>query len=285
VYKILAENVTIGRHPQNDVVLEDPTVSGEHARISYDGVAFEIADLGSRGGIRVNARPVTQAEIRDGDRIRLGNSVFVFSVKTKSGAPAATSGGGPPAAQPQMAAAARVRVAIYGVVSLVLAGAILAMLGAKQDGRQLDTERGRVGLRDIGPLGIEQFEPPVHQPTDEQIRQAALHLQRGIIELDSGNLLDAIGQLQLSLQSNPGCEACKAQLEWAHTQLRKRIAYHYEAGDDHYKNLRYRDAVRHWEVVQKLTRPTDRVHAELQKRADLARQKQAELERRAVGLP
>src|SRR5688572_23614041 len=120
VFKILAETVTIGRAAQNDIVLDDPSVSGEHARITYDGIAFEITDLGSKSGVRVNTKPATQMEIRDGDRIRLGNSIFIFSVKTKGSAGGAAQAESSLMSQgSQIDAGARLRIALYGVVSLV----------------------------------------------------------------------------------------------------------------------------------------------------------------------
>lgn len=45
---------TIGRHPGHTIVVNDKTVSGNHAEIRYrPGVGFEIRDLGSRNGTRV----------------------------------------------------------------------------------------------------------------------------------------------------------------------------------------------------------------------------------------
>jgi pSer/pThr/pTyr-binding forkhead associated (FHA) protein len=288
VFKILAEDVTIGRHSTNDIVLEDPAVSAQHARIRYDGLGFEILDLGSRGGVRVNTRPVQTAEIRDGDRIRLGSSVFIFSVKPRGGGASAApeaAGGSLMTPRPQLDAAARVRLAAYGVVILILLGLIVLMLGGEPEPagpRGAASPEERV---DIGPLAIQQFTPPAHQPTQQQVREASVHLQRGLNELDSGNLLQAIVALKLALESNPTCEPCKEQLEWAYLQLRRRIAYHVEAGDDDFKNLRYPDAVRHWDVVRKLVQPRDPIFERLGRLIEQARHKQAELDRRAVGLP
>jgi FHA domain-containing protein len=287
VFKILAEDVSIGRHPNNDIVIEDPAISAQHAHISYDGLAFEIEDLGSRSGVRVNTRPVQRSEIRDGDRIRLGNSVFIFSVKSRGGASSSSRPveGSLMAPRPKLDASARARMLAYGVVILLMLGLIVILLGLKGsagDRAQGSRPEERV---DIGSLSVEQFTPPSHQPTADQIREASLHLQRGINELDSDNLLQAIAELKLSLQCNPTCDACKEQLQWALIQLRRKIAYHVDAGEDDFKNLRYGDAVRQWEVVRKLLQPQDPLYDKLGRSIEQARQKQVELERRAVGLP
>lgn len=62
----------IGRHDHNDVVLDDRTVSGEHAVIIRDGHALAIRDLGSRNGTRINGSPVTGCALFEGDRIDIG---------------------------------------------------------------------------------------------------------------------------------------------------------------------------------------------------------------------
>jgi len=71
----------IGRSASCQVTIEDPLVSRQHARIAiHDNRAF-IEDLGSRNGLQLNGRTVEgSAEIRDGDRIRIGTQDLVLSV-------------------------------------------------------------------------------------------------------------------------------------------------------------------------------------------------------------
>ncbi|MGE0315622.1 MAG: FHA domain-containing protein [Lautropia sp.] len=64
--------LAIGRRPYNDLLLDDLTVSGEHAIIhTIDGVSI-IHDLKSRNGTLVNGRPVMQHDLSDGDSIDVG---------------------------------------------------------------------------------------------------------------------------------------------------------------------------------------------------------------------
>jgi hypothetical protein len=283
VFKILAESVSIGRQTTNDIVLDDPTVSGEHARIDYDGIAFEILDLGSRGGVRVNGRPIQQTEIRDGDRIRIGKTTFIFSVQPRGGGSAASELAA--AAAPQLDAASRLRILIYGCISLVMLIFILMSLGDPADPKSGSGGQDLAALADIGPLAIESFELLTHRPDAEQARQASLHLQRGLIELDAGDYIKAIEELKAALRNNPTCDACKAQLEWTFEQLRRRISYHYLAGEDDFRNMRYASAVRHWQVTKNLLGPEDALAGDLEKKIALAGQKESELEWRSVGLP
>jgi len=64
--------VTIGRQESCHLVLDDPTVSRNHAEVRRNGDAFEVADLGSRNGTRVNGVAVTCQRLADGDDLLIG---------------------------------------------------------------------------------------------------------------------------------------------------------------------------------------------------------------------
>jgi hypothetical protein len=64
--------LTIGRRPYNDVMLDDLTVSGDHAVLHTGPSGSTIHDLNSRNGTLVNGIPVTQRTLADGDRIEIG---------------------------------------------------------------------------------------------------------------------------------------------------------------------------------------------------------------------
>jgi ABC-type multidrug transport system ATPase subunit len=75
---------TIGRHPQNDIALDHPTVSRVHARIAWsdaDG-AHLVEDLGSSNGTFVNGQPILSGAthpLRSADTIRIGPVKFVYA--------------------------------------------------------------------------------------------------------------------------------------------------------------------------------------------------------------
>lgn len=64
--------LTIGRRPYNDIMLDDLSVSGEHAVLLTRAGASVIEDLRSRNGTLVNDEPVIQRALLDGDRIEIG---------------------------------------------------------------------------------------------------------------------------------------------------------------------------------------------------------------------
>ena len=84
----LAEAViTIGRGPDNLLHLADPSVSGHHAQISVNGELYELRDLDSTNGTRVNGILVTTATLQPGDRIKFGKVEACFECQVPAAEP------------------------------------------------------------------------------------------------------------------------------------------------------------------------------------------------------
>src|ERR1700688_2690057 len=64
--------ITIGRAPDNMIVIDDPSVSGRHAQLQLAGEVYRLQDLESSNGTRVNGIPVTETALRFDDRIHFG---------------------------------------------------------------------------------------------------------------------------------------------------------------------------------------------------------------------
>ncbi|MBA2274757.1 MAG: DUF3662 and FHA domain-containing protein [Actinobacteria bacterium] len=71
--------VVIGRLSSVDIVLADANVSRRHAELRREGIGWKLKDLGSTNGTFVNNKPVTQGDLKDGDRLLFGNSELVFN--------------------------------------------------------------------------------------------------------------------------------------------------------------------------------------------------------------
>jgi predicted component of type VI protein secretion system len=71
-YELVDEAITIGRGPDNTIIVNDPSVSMHHAQLLLEGDTYRLKDLDSTNGIRVNGKPVTEAVLRFDDRIRFG---------------------------------------------------------------------------------------------------------------------------------------------------------------------------------------------------------------------
>jgi DNA-binding NtrC family response regulator len=67
----------LGRDARSDWVLDDDQASREHATLVVSGATSSILDMGSSNGVRVDSERVTDARLRDGSVLRLGNTVGV----------------------------------------------------------------------------------------------------------------------------------------------------------------------------------------------------------------
>jgi ABC-type multidrug transport system ATPase subunit len=67
-----ASMITIGRHPDNMVVLKHPQVSAHHAGLQQIQGGYRIVDLGSTNHVYINGQRVSNQTLNPGDEIRIG---------------------------------------------------------------------------------------------------------------------------------------------------------------------------------------------------------------------
>ena len=68
----------IGRATDNDIVLGDSSVSRHHAAIESRNGSFQVRDLGSQNGTFVRGERVSEAPLKNGDPVRVGDASFTF---------------------------------------------------------------------------------------------------------------------------------------------------------------------------------------------------------------
>jgi pSer/pThr/pTyr-binding forkhead associated (FHA) protein len=74
-------DLLLGRGDRAEIRLEDPFASSRHARIYEQGNILVIEDLGSTNGTYLNEEVLqTPRPLHPGDRVRIGDSEFVFEV-------------------------------------------------------------------------------------------------------------------------------------------------------------------------------------------------------------
>src|SRR5258708_3568452 len=80
-YALGAGYTNLGRGADNDVVLQSPHASRDHARIEWDGEQYVIEDLGSKNGVIVNGHRLTAPQpLTRGAMIELAGIVFAFDL-------------------------------------------------------------------------------------------------------------------------------------------------------------------------------------------------------------
>jgi len=86
-YPFIEESVTIGRHEDNSIVIDNLAVSGYHARIDKAGSAYILTDLQSTNGTFVNDEKIVSHKLAHGDNIVIGKHVLLFVATQKGKGP------------------------------------------------------------------------------------------------------------------------------------------------------------------------------------------------------
>ncbi len=87
--------VTIGRRIDNDVIIDSPVVSRQHAILRWRYGRFVLYDAGSRGGVAVNGEACTECVLQPGDLITLSgrvNLIYGEGLDSREALPAGESG-------------------------------------------------------------------------------------------------------------------------------------------------------------------------------------------------
>ena len=77
---------TVGRHPESDIFLDDITVSRRHVEFRRQDSAFRLHDVGSLNGTYLNGDRVDDAELQNGDEVRIGKFRLIFFASDAKGA-------------------------------------------------------------------------------------------------------------------------------------------------------------------------------------------------------
>lgn len=107
------QEIAVGRAVDNDLVLDDPSLSRKHAKLRrLGGGRLDVADVNSANGTYVNGRKVDRAQLGPGDTLRFGELIF----RLDGGGMMPRAAG---AALPAAAAAPKtVQIAFFGLAAL-----------------------------------------------------------------------------------------------------------------------------------------------------------------------
>jgi hypothetical protein len=71
--------VLIGRGSDADIALSDSSVSRRHGEVTVVDGGHRYTDLGSTNGSTLAGRPISHADLADGDRLTLGNVTVIYN--------------------------------------------------------------------------------------------------------------------------------------------------------------------------------------------------------------
>jgi pSer/pThr/pTyr-binding forkhead associated (FHA) protein len=86
-HELVRDIAMIGRAPLNQIVIDHPTVSAQHAVLLRTGDSYWLKDLNSTNGTQINGIFVTDADLKDSDEIRFGSVKAVFAASCRKAWP------------------------------------------------------------------------------------------------------------------------------------------------------------------------------------------------------
>jgi len=82
-FPLFKNRLTIGRAAQNDIQLQAPYISRRHAVVVTEGDTTRVVDWGSKNGVYVNSRRITEHFLSSGDVLSIGDAEFRYEERAK----------------------------------------------------------------------------------------------------------------------------------------------------------------------------------------------------------
>ncbi|MCC6276773.1 MAG: FHA domain-containing protein [Oligoflexia bacterium] len=282
VYKLLNNQITLGRAQDNDIVLQDPKASRHHAKIENQGAKFVITDLGSQNGIMVNNQIVTHSDLKPGDLFMVGSTQMKFGppqsmalvnaappvLQAKPGLPA-TPRPKSPLASPQpwsspssLSLPKKINLQDKTTRNFIVGGVIIAVLVVlSQVG---PTRRQGISIKDDAALQ-EEIDQTIesNEKKQEEISKKGLDTQqyleanafymRGFREYREGNFPRSIQNFEAALALYPSHPLAKRYLERSRLKLNELITAALERGERAFQLQQYNKAKSEYKMVLFLT--------------------------------
>ena len=74
------QQLTIGRHPDNKIIIENMAVSAHHATVRAQGKDLVLSDMGSRNGTYVNNERVEESKLAHQDWVSIGKHILIVDL-------------------------------------------------------------------------------------------------------------------------------------------------------------------------------------------------------------
>jgi len=77
-FYLTKDKFSIGRSSDSDILLDDITVSRQHAIIEKHENEIIMRDLGSLNGSYINGEIITESKLKNGDKLQIGKYIFSY---------------------------------------------------------------------------------------------------------------------------------------------------------------------------------------------------------------
>ena len=284
VYVITGTPVGIGRGETCDVILSDLKSSRLHAELSFSAGAWQVKDLGSSNGVRLNGKEVKSAKVVSGDTVAVGETIMEFlgadaGALALSAAPksiqavqqdqmallsqqerikAITSFGGlgkavTPATGPSESfgndRGKTRKMVIFGAVALLAVMLMLPDQKAKTKGKK-DDKDDKAKKDEALYRELASYLPKGQ--TAEVSKTVQMFFKSGFREYREGNYLRAKSQFETVLQIDPSHNLARVYLKSAEQSIKEEVVLHLAQGKQDFQAGKIGSAKGHYEAILRL---------------------------------
>ncbi|MBI2609122.1 MAG: FHA domain-containing protein [Deltaproteobacteria bacterium] len=247
VYKITGKSVKFGRHSDNDIILQDLKASRFHAEMTLIGHRYVLRDLKSQNGVFVNNQKILESEVRSGDFLSIGNTVFKFVEHLPL-----------PIHNDVMihfdASKRKEDKVQFKTIAVVGGFLILTIIFIKVyfSGSHMREPSSIVEPQVVYEPSI--FETPTRferdaQTSDKNEEQAEILYHQGYREYFAGNYERAIDYFQSSLALMKNHRLANIYLKNSYKKLEDEVKYRFEVGNTFLAALQFKEAEREFERI------------------------------------
>jgi predicted component of type VI protein secretion system len=256
--------ITFGREQGNTVVIDSAFVSKSHAVIRYVAGQYQVEDLKSANGTRVNGQPIAMSVLGPGDVLEVGDQRFVFREKTTGRSGAAGQAAAAPGGLHK-----NTKLMLTAIGSLGLFAVLFALM-APSSGTDPASGRATEARTEAPP--VPAGPAPAVDPNGAAVKEVLAHAQQagvkpadalfdeGNIALEAGRMREAAQLFAAVLARDPKNDAAIRRLDEAKTRWVRAIADHVAEAERAFNELRLNDAMLEWGQVAQLTDDTDPRH-------------------------
>jgi pSer/pThr/pTyr-binding forkhead associated (FHA) protein len=284
-YRLLGNQISLGRDPDNDIVIQDNRASRQHARIEVRGAQYWIVDLGSQNGIFINGSYLRQKPLEPGDTLKFGDTELRFGPPTALSQASSHSmthtpplpefdpGGGFQHTAYRTMPKAQPKFGLLFALIIVGAGAFwfLNQTVNKRRGLELRDEKAVETQLETISKTIETNEKEISAKgkDTQQYAEAQSFYLRGFREFREGNYGRAIQYLESALTLYPEHPLAKRYLSRSRLKFNEVVTQSLERGERYFISQKYQNAYNEYRtVILLLNDPANKSYQLAQKRIE-----------------
>lgn len=269
------EQLTFGRSAKCNIVLDDESVSREHAVLRSEYGQYIIEDLQSANGITLNGKRVQKAMLKNNDLVHLGKTELQISVTGAFAANLNDTASREIVYEEEALSLSSFREKIRSnskmliiallILTFLLGTGLFFFFGTKKP-ESTSADRVPPDLVTINPAVVptQPISPPVspasetgQKPTAPSVAQdkrlnMMRHMESGQIHFDSGRLNEARIEWESALALDPQNEMAKLKLKKAGEEINDRANKAYNRAMQNFNYLNYEAAIQDWMLVMNL---------------------------------